>query len=215
MKKIKNVVIIVLCVVFLGVIATGIYYIVKNNEVNSPEKVTTDFVTALSSGNVKKALKYSAMDYEDYVSDFYGESNLTYLIEQNSNGIADDYSTAEEFYYAQEQNYQTSISSGKDMYLAMLNSIETSTDVKSIEIIETTQLDIDNEGVKETLNFYQRYNYDGIEYEDYYNPERITEAVKVEYKMLLEDGSENTYYLTTVYINGNWRVIVDLLDYQS
>lgn len=213
MKKAKKFIVSILCILIVGAIAYGIYYIIDNNTVNSPEKVTYDFVTALSSGNTKKAMKYSAMDFEDYVTDAYSESNLRYLIEHNSNGIGDEYNTPQEFYYAYEQSYEVSINNGKDMYNAMLSSASNKLDVKSIEILKTEELDLGSEDTKNAINFYTQYNFDGLNSNDYYNPKEITKAVAVEYKLTLNDGSENTYSLNTVYIDGNWRVLVNLLDY--
>lgn len=215
MKKSKKIIAPIICIILAALIGVGIYYVVSNNQVTTPEKVVENFLTAVTDGNVKKAVKYSAMDYEDYICDAYSEDNLNVLIQENTKRIGDQFKTPQEFYAFQSQNYKLSIDSGKDMYNAMLSQMNTKMNVKSIEIAETIPLDLNDDSTKELINFYQRYNFTGLESKDYYNPEQISEAVDVKYVVTLDDGTENEGILTTVKINGDWKVIFNLSDFNA
>lgn len=212
MKKGKKIIAPIICIILAVFIGVGIYYVVQNNQADSPEQVVESFLTAVTKGNVKKAIKYSAMDYEDYITDAYSEENLKVLIKENSKGMGDQFATPQDFYNFQSQNYGVSINSGKDMYNAMLSKMGSKMSVKSIEITKTTPLDLKDEDTKTLINFYQRYNFTGLDSSEYYDPNEITEIVDVAYTVTLENGEENTGNLAVVKIDGEWKVLFSLSD---
>lgn len=212
MKKGKKIIAPIICVILAAFIGVGVYYVVQNNQADSPEQVVESFLTAVTKGNVKKAIKYSAMDYEDYITDAYSEDNLKVLIRENSKGMGDQFATPQDFYSFQSQNYGVSINSGKDMYNAMLSKMGTKMSVKSIGITKTTPLDLKDENTQTLINFYQRYNFTGLDSSEYYDPDEITEIVDVAYTVTLENGEENTGNLAVVKIDGEWKVLFSLSD---
>lgn len=213
MKKSKKIILPIICVILAAVIGVGIYFIVSNNNsADSPEKAAMGFLNAVADGNIKKAMHYSAFDYEDYIKDAYSEDNIKLLISENVKGIGDQFATPDDFYAYQSQIYGVSINSGGDMYNAMLTEMSTKSTIKTIEVTNTTDLDLNADETKELLNFYQNYNFTGLEAKDYYDIDKISQAVDVEYKYTLEDGSDYTATLTVVKADGEWGAVFNLSD---
>ena len=98
------------------------------------------------------------------------------------------------------------------MYNAMLTEMSTKSTIKTIEVTNTTELDLNADETKELLNFYQNYNFTGLEAKDYYDIDKISQAVDVEYKYTLEDGSDYTATLTVVKADDEWGAVFNLSD---